>query len=160
MTQDNGMARTVATGDKVFQNGTYIGEVKRVSDYSDEIMLDKGVVISGHSMDHRWGQDNCWDLDPSVPLDATEHVPVVSLRGRDWVEFAAEVFAHIEEYTTGQYGDKGNDLASEYTVYDCMHQIKKYTARHGRNLREGQDKLDLLKIAHYACIAWTLMEGR
>jgi len=74
----------------------------------------------------------------------------LSQRGADWVVFAAEVLAHIEEYTVPQYGDAGADAASDYTAADCVCQIKKYAARHGRNARVGQDRLDALKIAHYA----------
>lgn len=74
----------------------------------------------------------------------------ISQRGADWVAFAAEVLAHIEEYTVPQYGDSGEDNASEYTTSDMAGQIKKYATRHGRNARAGQDRLDALKIAHYA----------
>lgn len=74
----------------------------------------------------------------------------VSQRGADWLAFAAEVLAHIEEYTVPQYGDAGEDNASEYTTADMIGQIKKYATRHGRNARAGQDRLDAMKMAHYA----------
>lgn len=74
----------------------------------------------------------------------------VSQRGSDWIAFAAEVLTHIEEYTVPQYGDAGEDNASDYTATDMLGQIKKYSARHGRNARAGQDRLDAMKMAHYA----------
>lgn len=77
----------------------------------------------------------------------------MSKRGDDWQEFAIEVHNHIEVYTVPQYGDKGNDLASDYTAQECINQAKKYLARHGRNARPEQDALDLLKCAHYIQLA-------
>lgn len=88
----------------------------------------------------------------SEPLVPT----AVSLRGDDWQAFSAAVLHHIEHYTVPQYGDKGSDLASEYTVEQCMQQVKKYAARAATNQREGQDVLDLLKIAHYVQMAYTI----
>lgn len=81
-------------------------------------------------------------------------VPELSQRGQDWQEFSAKVLEHIENYTVPQYGDKGSDIASEYTADYCVRQIAKYAARFGRNSREGQEQLDLMKIAHYAQMAW------
>ena len=82
----------------------------------------------------------------------------MSLRGNDWTLFQTKVYEHIETYTVPQYGDKGDDEADSFTAEDCVKQIKRYTARHGRNSRDGQDKLDLLKIAHYAQLAYTKLE--
>lgn len=79
---------------------------------------------------------------------------MTSARAADWREFSRLVEKHIEEYTVPQYGDKGSDLATEYTAVRCVEQIKKYAARFGKNARAGQDDLDLLKIAHYAQLAW------
>lgn len=80
---------------------------------------------------------------------------MTSIRGKEWMEFAQAVFDHIENYTVPQYGDKGDDLCSDYTPDHCIEQVKKYAARQGRNQREGQDELDLLKMAHYVQMAWT-----
>ena len=74
----------------------------------------------------------------------------MSKRGEDWQKFSAEVLKHIEEYTVPQYGDKGEDQCTEFTEQDFITQLKKYINRFGRNSRTGQDKLDLMKIAHYA----------
>ena len=73
-----------------------------------------------------------------------------SLRGQDWQNFSDLVAAHIEEYTVPQYGDKGEDQCTEFNQQDFITQLKKYINRFGRNSRKGQDKLDLMKIAHYA----------
>ena len=74
----------------------------------------------------------------------------LSLREQDWIAFSNIVLAHIRDYTLPQYGDRGNDLATDFTSADCALAISKYSKRHGKNSRPGQDGLDFLKIAHYA----------
>ena len=81
-----------------------------------------------------------------------------SKRGEDWVEFSFKVVNHIDEYTVPQYGDKGEDQCTEFTRQDFETQIKKYANRMGKNSRPGQDKLDLLKICHYAQMLHDLIE--
>lgn len=83
---------------------------------------------------------------------------IISNRAFHWQAFEQQVFDHIENYTVPQYGDLGEDLASDYSVQDCLNQVTKYIKRHGRNSREGQDKLDMLKAAHYLQMAWSKME--
>jgi hypothetical protein len=75
-----------------------------------------------------------------------------SLKATEWLDFSSKVFKHIENYVVPQYGDHGSDPCTEYDFKDFVRQIEKYIKRFGRNSREGQDKLDLLKIAHYACM--------
>jgi hypothetical protein len=77
-----------------------------------------------------------------------------SQRSIDFSKFTEKVIDHIENYTVPQYGDKGNDLATDYTPEICLHHIQKYAARFGKNARIGQEKLDLIKIAHYAQLAY------
>lgn len=73
----------------------------------------------------------------------------MSKRGDDWMEFARKVHEHIENYTVPQYGDKGEDQASEWPPAMLLEQAKKYGNRFGRNQREGQEMLDFMKMAHY-----------
>lgn len=73
-----------------------------------------------------------------------------SLRSTEWLDFQSLVFSYIESYTVPQYGDKGSDQCSEFSESDFITQMKKYLNRYGKNSRDGQQKLDLLKIAHYA----------
>lgn len=73
----------------------------------------------------------------------------VSLKCQDWLSFAAEVSHHIEEYAVKQYGDKGDDLCTEYSAEECLRQAKKYIERYGKNAREGQQGLDFFKAAHF-----------
>lgn len=80
----------------------------------------------------------------------------MSIRSDEWLAFAQQVHEHIETYTVPQYGDKGEDLAGDYSREQCLQQVKKYLARQGKNQREGQDQLDLLKAAHYLQLAWSL----
>jgi hypothetical protein len=82
----------------------------------------------------------------------------MSLKGNDWCSFASDVASHIENYCVPQYGDKPNDVASSYTLEELNMQMKRYLARQGKNARPGQEKLDLLKIAHYAQMSYTLIE--
>lgn len=83
-------------------------------------------------------------------------VKASSKRGYEWVAFSSQVLDHIEQYTIPQWGDKPNDqLHTEWTINDCMLAIKKYANRAGKNSRgPDEDLRDLLKIAHYACVAW------
>lgn len=76
-----------------------------------------------------------------------------SVRGADWDAFAEKVFTHIEDYTVPQYGDKPNDNVESWTAEDCIKQVKKYLNRFGKQQRTGEEKLDLIKIAHYAQLA-------
>ena len=78
-----------------------------------------------------------------------------SLRAIEWQDFSERVFNHIESYTVPQYGDKGQDQCSEFSESDFITQMKKYLNRYGKNSREGQERLDLLKIAHYAGMLYT-----
>lgn len=82
----------------------------------------------------------------------------MSIKGSDWLKFSGKVYNHIENYTIPQYGDKPNDVASSYTLEELNMQMKRYLVRQGKNARPGQEKLDLLKIAHYAQMSYTLIE--
>jgi hypothetical protein len=81
-------------------------------------------------------------------------------RGAEWNEFADKVLTHIDAYTVPQYGDKGEDEIAEWSARDCILTIKKYLARFGRNARAGQDQVDMLKIAHYACFIYNKLHDR
>lgn len=74
-------------------------------------------------------------------------------RVNDWEAFAEEVTEHLESYSVPQYGDKGEDMATEYTAEQCIKQAQKYLGRFGKNIREGQEELDLLKSAHWIQMA-------
>ena len=53
----------------------------------------------------------------------------------EWEVFASEVRAHILKYANTQYGEKGpagqegSDQASNFSIQDCIVQIKKYLNR-------------------------------
>jgi hypothetical protein len=81
----------------------------------------------------------------------------ISVRNKEWLGFADDVSFHIESYTIPQYGDKGEDIASDYDLEDCVRNMKRYLARAGKNSRPGQEQLDLIKIAHYAQMAYTII---
>lgn len=82
----------------------------------------------------------------------------MSIRGKEWNDFSKAVLEHIEEYAVLQYGDKGeNEQVSSWSTEDCIKAIQQYCARHKKNQRTGNDTLDLIKIAHYAQIAFEKM---
>jgi len=85
---------------------------------------------------------------------------MISDRGKEWEAFSKEVLKHIEDYTVPQYGDKGEDQVTEWNPEECILTIKKYAARFGSNMREGQNEMDLKKIAHYACLAFFKLKNR
>lgn len=78
---------------------------------------------------------------------------MLSARGKEWEAFSTRVSHHVEHYTVPQYGDKPNDLIELWSVEECIKDIRKRVERFGRNRRPGQEKLDLIKIAHVAGVA-------
>ena len=83
---------------------------------------------------------------------------MVSNRGKDWMEFAAKVLDHIEDYTVPQYGDSPDDYVESWTAAECVLALGKYQQRFGKNTRLGQATLDLLKMAHFAQLAYDKIE--
>ena len=79
----------------------------------------------------------------------------MSKRGADWLAFSEKVLAHINNYTVPQYGDKGEDQASDWSIEMLIEQTKKYANRYGKNQRKGQEELDFMKGAHYLQMAMT-----
>jgi hypothetical protein len=72
----------------------------------------------------------------------------------EWKQFSELVEDHLRSYTIPQYGDKGEDSITSYSVETCMDNIKKYVKRYATNQRPGQESLDLFKLVHYACCAY------
>ena len=81
-------------------------------------------------------------------------------RGQEWIDFSMAVLRHVDEYCCPQYGDKGDDQLTGYSSEDCFKQVEKYLNRRGKNQREGQDSLDIIKSAHYLQAAWTKMNEK
>jgi hypothetical protein len=78
-----------------------------------------------------------------------------SRRGQQWFEFAGQVFDHIEDYTTRQYGDMPHDQASGFTIRDVAQNMRRYLNRVESNARGPAEALrDCLKLAHYACMLY------
>ena len=76
-------------------------------------------------------------------------------RLREWDFFSYMVYHHIKEYAIPQYGDKPGDNLSTWNAADCVRQIGKYVKRFSTNARgANESKNDLLKVAHYACVAY------
>lgn len=79
-------------------------------------------------------------------------------RGAEWNAFADKVLTHIDAYTVSQYGDKGEDQIDRWSLEGCLLAIEKYCKRNGKNIRPGQDQLDMLKVAHYACFVFNKLK--
>jgi hypothetical protein len=71
---------------------------------------------------------------------------------------ADKVIDHIDNYVVPQYGDNGDDLATEYTFEDCCKQAERYLKRRNSNSREGQELRDVLKSIHWMSIAYERLE--
>lgn len=79
-------------------------------------------------------------------------------RGKEWVEFSEKALNHIESYTVPRYGDADEDNARDYTAHYCVDQAKKYATRFGDQSRGDERANDLIKIAHYACLAFNKLD--
>lgn len=75
-------------------------------------------------------------------------------------QYSAAMIQHIQFYTIGQYKDYPEDEATFYTVADCLWQMRKYERRWGSNQRQGQDRLDMLKLGHYAAMTAAKVYGQ
>jgi len=76
-----------------------------------------------------------------------------SKRALQWMNFAVEVFRHVEDYTVPQYGDMPDDQADLFTIQEIQMNLKRYINRIGSNSRgTGEAIRDCYKIAHYACL--------
>ena len=79
----------------------------------------------------------------------------------EWLEFACLVQEHVEGYTIPQYGDFPNDQVTAWSAQQCVDQVHKYCERFGRGRRGPEEELrDLLKMAHYACVAHAKLSER
>ena len=79
-------------------------------------------------------------------------------RGAEWKAFSEAVLTHIDTYAVPQYGDMEDDEVSNWTKEDCILAIKRYLARFGKNSRKGQERMDMLKIAHYTCFIYNKLK--
>lgn len=110
--------------------------------------------ICGMSVTHDSGE---------APEEAEKNDPFkeltgLSKRGEEWLTFANEVLQHIETYTVPQYGDKGEDRASEYDLAVIAEHIGRYRDRIGSNARGPiEARRDMIKIAHYASFGHDLI---
>ena len=82
----------------------------------------------------------------------------MSKRGEQWKVFSEKVLKHIDEYTVPQYGDRDGDSVSKWDSKETLTNISRYVKRFGQNSRPDQDLLDMVKMAHYACLAHDKMK--
>jgi len=79
----------------------------------------------------------------------------MTIRRDHFKAFASVVEKHIDNYTVLQYGDAPNDQVQDWTPTQCMDCVKRYANRIESNRRGRVEVLrDMLKIAHFACLAF------
>jgi len=82
-------------------------------------------------------------------------------RNLQWRIFSRRVDDHVREYTIPQYGDEPDDAIEQWSADDCIRAIDKYVKRFGKGQRGKAEQLrDMLKIAHFACLAYDKMGGK
>ena len=73
----------------------------------------------------------------------------------EWKHFSDIVMKHILDYTIPQYGDSPEDEVESWTPEMCIKAIQKYTKRFETSARGPYEVVrDMLKIAHFACLAY------
>lgn len=73
----------------------------------------------------------------------------------EWQYFSKIVHRHIADYTIPQYGDSPHDEVEQWTPEMCVLAIQKYTRRFESSKRGPDETVrDMLKIAHFACLAY------
>jgi len=82
----------------------------------------------------------------------------MSKAAEQWDKFADEVHIHINDYVVPQYGDINEELAKDWNSADCVKQAQTYLARFGRSSRKGEERLDLIKAAHWVQKALTKLD--
>lgn len=79
---------------------------------------------------------------------------------KQWEYVAKIVGDHIESYAVPQYGDWPTDESAKYTIMDIKTQIMRYARRMGTGKRGPEEaERDMLKICHYACMAYLKMRN-
>ena len=81
-----------------------------------------------------------------------------SAKGNTWLSFSAITLEHIENYSVPQYGPDIKENTDVDGPDDCRKYIAKYLRRAGSERRGRIEELrDLVKIAHFAQIAFDMM---
>ena len=84
----------------------------------------------------------------------------LSNRTNEWLRFSDLMVSHIESYTVPQYKDAPEDQAEGWTAEDCFKSIERYLNRRNSQSREGQELLDIKKMAHCLCLAYFKKETK
>ncbi len=96
----------------------------------------------------------------TAPEVARPVLVAASNRGEEWVTFAGRVLEHVEQYTVPQYGDYPDDQMTHSSIEDIRHDMTRYANRMTSNARGQEEALrDMMKMAHYACIAYSKIKG-
>lgn len=125
--------------------GPSANNVRYCHDCNSHYTLDEGCRCNGKS--NLSTKDHVNEMEKLMAEN-------LSLRGQDWMDFSIKVLHHIETYAVPQYGDRPNDQITHWSIEECLKAIKKRFDRYGRNIRNNQQELDFLKMAHETQIAY------
>lgn len=87
----------------------------------------------------------------------SENLEIVSM-----TDFLNAVRKHIETYTIPRYstGCQYTDPLCKFTLADIDTQLTKYVTRYGRMERGDERVLDIMKMAHYYQVGWSLWSNQ
>lgn len=74
-------------------------------------------------------------------------------RAKNFQAFARRVVEHIDNYAVPQYGDAPHDSVETWTSGDCYRQVERYLKRRNTAVRQGEQRLDIMKMVHYLQLA-------
>jgi len=83
----------------------------------------------------------------------------ISNRGKQWLDFSNLVLKHIENYAVPQYNDYPDDYVEEWSPEECVLSMGKYLKRFKKNARKNNDKLDMLKVAHFSQLTYDKLDS-
>jgi len=77
-------------------------------------------------------------------------------RVKHWDHFDEQMRRHIATYTREQYGNpNGDEQIDSFDSVDCWKNMQRYFNRRHANTRGNRERLrDLIKLAHYAQLAY------
>ena len=76
-----------------------------------------------------------------------------------WNRFSNIVANHIRNYVVPQYGDFPDKTIVKFTPEKIQGKLESYVDRIGKSSRGEEDaKRDCLKIAHFACYLFSILE--
>jgi len=80
-------------------------------------------------------------------------------KAEQWNKFSELVEDHIVGYVVPQYGDFPDKTIAKFTPEKIQGKLEAYVDRIGKSSRGDEDaKRDCLKLAHFACYLYMILE--